>query len=332
MAYTRQLGIDFWFEFDNLFLWNPTPQSADALRRAYDFGNGGPEFDRPVDLLRTSYSSGTHPASFVSSLTPNRAGFVDLARLQMGVVTGHLPNRDDIRSAFEDFGQGVLFDDRRMDGWKVHKMDGSPEDWVGYQRWNAFARAIQLFGEQADDWLHLNRCIALAWAIQTEANPADDSRTNPGLPGARMDALRAVWMSTTAKTLDWAFTTHRYHAPTLEEITAQSTATVAATGYGRVQQILQTATPTGNPLHRQAGVSQGRFWLKPYDVFVNLSIYNHKLIADPGPDRGKNSALVQVLRGTLAGVPRMPRAPLPPVADADIQFISDWIDAGAPEA
>ena len=210
-------------------------------------------------------------------------------------------------------------------------MDGSPEDWVGYQRWNAFARAVQLFGHRPEDWLHLNRCVGLAWAIQTEARPADDKADNPALPAARRDRLRNSWLSMTVGVLDWAFTSHRYHAPTPEEIDSRLGTVAAPTGYARVQQILQDATPTGNPRHPQAGVNQGRFWTKPYAEFLGLSIYTQKLIADPGVDRGANSALVKALRGTLAGFPRMPRAPLPPVSDANIQFISDWIDSGSPE-
>ncbi len=331
MAYSTQTGMDFWFEFDDSFLWNPSQQAIDALTRTYDFGNGFPELDRPVDLLRTSVGTATHPASFIAGCSPNKQGFIDLARLQFKIIDKHLANESDIQSAFEDFAQGVLFDDRRIDGAKVHKMDGDPEDWVGYHRWHAFVRAVQLFGETPDRWHHLNRCMGLAWGIQTEARPKDDDRTNPRLLNARLNELRSTWMTLPVDVLDWAFTSHRFHAPTTAEIAAKMTPT-APTGYALVQKILEDATPSGNPRHRQAGVNQGRFWTKPYAEFLGLSVYNHGLIAPAGPNRGDRSALVQVLRGTLVGVPRMPRAPLPPISDANIQVISDWIDAGMPES
>lgn len=328
MIYTSAIGMEFWYEFDNLFLWNPTPAANDALSRGFDFGGGGPDFDYPVDLLRASFPTPTHPADFISGLSRNRPGLIDVGELQSNLIGRYLPGRDDIQAAFEDFAQGVLFDDRRVDGWKVHKMDGNPENWVGYHRWNAFARIMQLFGHRPDDWLHLNRCIGLAWAIQTEARPQDDLANNLPLSSARLSVLREVWMSMKVATLDWAFTSHRFSAPPPEEIVARTASTVALTGFARIQQILQNATPTGNPAHG----GSGRFWLKPYTTFIGLSIYGHKLIADPGPNRGANSAIVKVLRGTLPGIPRMPRTPLPPVPDPEIQFISDWIDSGAPEA
>lgn len=330
MPYTRDIGREFWFQFDNSFLFSPSAAAVTALEVAYTF-DGTFNLDRPVDLFRASHGGTGHPAPFLTGIQPNRAGMIDLARLQVAIFDAHLATEDDVRNAFEDFAQGVLLDTRRLPGLQTHKMDGTPEDWVGYHRWNAFARAIALLGEDVSRWQFLDHCIGLAWAIQTEARPVDDI-ANPGLSAARLTALRDRWMKLSTKTLDWAFAANRFRAPTIAEIDTFEGVTPTLTGYARVQQILETATPSGNPMHRQSGVALGRFWLKPYAEFITLSVYNRQLIADPGPSRGADSALVKVLRGTLTGVPRMPRAPLPPVPDPEIQFISDWIDAGMPPA
>ena len=76
---------------------------------------------------------------------------------------------------------------------------------------------------------------------------------------------------------------------------------------------------------------QGRFWLLPLNEFLALPpIYGQQLIADPGPDRGARSALVGILKNELPDFPQMPLN-RPPVAENNIQYIRDWIDAGFPE-
>lgn len=102
-----------------------------------------------------------------------------------------------------------------------------------------------------------------------------------------------------------------------------------ATHYEHVQQILANAAAGAFPNHD----GHGRFWQLELADFKILTIYGVQLIADPGPNRGRDSGLVRALRGegpfdgTLFG--RMPLG-RPPVAPADIQFIEDWIDADLP--
>ena len=61
------------------------------------------------------------------------------------------------RRAFEDFGQGVLFDARhgRRDGDNVHKMDvsGPNNPPIGYHRWHIFIQATVFAGGDCDRWL-----------------------------------------------------------------------------------------------------------------------------------------------------------------------------------
>ncbi len=325
---SRADSIDFWYDFDNQTLFQRTPAMSDALNRAYF--QHGMTFDSVAESLRTSFARPDHPAAFVALLQPAAQGMLDLAALQLGIVDTHLKNEDAIREAFEDFGQGVLNDNRppRPPGRRIHMMDGTPDNWVGYQRWHAFMRAVQLLGGNAGRWLHLNRSMALAWAIQTEADPPVDVATNPGLPVARLAELRAAWMAFTPAKLDWAFANHRFRAPSIDVLRGSGTWSNAAPGrYAQVQQLLNDAAGTLNPMHD----GHARFWLLPYAQFMALPpIYGEQLIADPGANRGDRSALVKVLRGTLPGFPQMPLN-RPPLPTAQIDFIRDWIDADCPE-
>jgi len=330
MAYTRDKGRDFFFDFDNQTLFQRTPEVEDALARAYF--NHGLSFDSVMSALRVSFAGKDHPAHFESVIQPGMDGFLDLAAIQLGIMGAHLVDNAEIQNAFEDFGQGVLFDSRpsRPSGRRIHMMDGSPETWVGYHRWHAFARAAMLLGADPR-WLHVNRCIALAWAIQTEADPPLDNPSNPGLASGRLQELRDAWMSLPAVKLDWAFV-NSTRAPMPSLLPAWSP---PLGRYAKVQQILSTAATDGTPFHIDAdGVERGRFWELPYSDFMALPpIYDYALIAPPGPNRGERSNVVKVLKGPLTNPTPIPRMPLnrPKVADADIKFIQDWIDADCPE-
>lgn len=333
MAYTRAQGRDFWFDFDNQTLFQRTPEINDALNRAY-FAHGL-DFDLVMRGLRTSFVAPDHPALFRNLVQVGEQGFVDLAQIQLGIMLTHLEDVAGIQSAFEDFGQGVLFDDRpgRPPSRRIHMMDGTPETWVGYHRWHAFARAAVLMGADSPRWLHVNRCIALAWAIQSEANPALDRPDNPGLPADRLQELRSVWMGLPVEKLDWAFVNHRNRAPAANLLPAWQP---ELGRYARVQQILIEASPIGSPQHPGPdGIPLQRFWERSYADFMAITtVYAIQVIADPGPDRGARSGLIQMLKGieptTFDGF-RMPPLPRPPVSPENIQFIQDWIDADCPE-
>jgi hypothetical protein len=332
MAYTRDKGRDFWFDFDNQTLFQRTPEVTDALNRAY-FAHGL-NFDSVMSGLRLSFAAADHPTQFVALVKVGQQGFVDLAQIQIGIMLMHLEDAASIQSAFEDFGQGVLFDNRpgRPLGRRIHMMDGTPDTWVGYHRWHAFARAAILLGADANLWLHIDRCIALAWAIQTEANPTVDRPDNPGLPADRLQALRNAWMSLPVEKLDWAFVNHRTRAPMTSLLPEWQ---VELGRYARVQQILSDAAVVGSPQHLGAdGLPMQRFWERAYADFMAITtVWGIQLIADPGPQRGERSGLVQMLKGIEPTFPGMVMPPPPnqPLSAVDIQFIQDWIDANCPE-
>ena len=104
-----------------------------------------------------------------------RTGFIDLANAQVKIFDKHF-NRDmdALTQAFQDFGQGVLYDPRppRVRTHLIHMMDGTPADWVGYRRWHAFVRAAILSSADRAFWGEILRRIAVASrGVQTEKNP-----------------------------------------------------------------------------------------------------------------------------------------------------------------
>jgi hypothetical protein len=325
MPYTRDQAREFWFDFDNQARFSTTFDAAYA--RAYF--DHGLTFDSIMNALKTSFARADHPVHFQDVVRPGTDGFIELADLQLAIMDEYFENDDDIQSAFEDFGQGVLFDDRRPAGIKVHMMDGRPTTWVGYHRWHAFARAAVLLGANGR-WERINRCIALAWAIQTKADPLIDGEMNPDLASAHLDDLRQTWTALPIEKIDWAFVNNATAAPEAGLLPAWSP---PMGRYVRVQQLLGDAATDGAPEHvDDTGIAHGRFWELPYADFMSLPpIYGHQLIADPGPNRGERSDLVKVLKGPLPdGIPRMPRF-RPVMKPEDIQFIQDWIDADCPE-
>jgi hypothetical protein len=145
-------------------------------------------------------------------MTPLRAGLQTISTGQLALVDQHLLGDAEImRFSFEDFAQGVLFDDRRPAGVKVHMMDtsGVTNPPIGYHRWYALARAMVFTGIDAARWTQLLSFIALAWAIQSEARPVQDTH-NPPMDAARLQTLRDAWLPRNPDELDNNFDNYPY--------------------------------------------------------------------------------------------------------------------------
>jgi hypothetical protein len=333
---SRQMGADFWYDFDNQTLLQRTREINDAITRAYRPLGGG--LDSLPNIFESSYKSSSHPAQFLAAIAPGKSGFVDLAAAQRKIVSDHFGNdMDSLKSAFQDFGQGVLYDPRapRYPSILVHMIDGSPDDWVGYRRWHAFVRAAMFSGADAVFWLQMLRFIALAWGIQTEMSPTVDAPNNPPMAPSRLQLLTAFWTSADIALLDKAFVTFKQRAPTPEQFQRNSQALLefrieglTISKFDHIKDLLNRAADNGHPRHG----GRGRFWNVTLPEFMQIgTIYGVQLIADTGPQRGARSGLIKALRGQApfgdGGFPRMPMD-RPPVPDPDIAFIESWIDGG----
>jgi hypothetical protein len=211
MAFSRALASDFWLRFDDQFL--PGPQLPPVVRDAYramDF-----DFDGLYGLMVGTRRAGTFPAAFVAGAEAIRPSLETLSREQLGLVDASFPgDADAVRLAFEDFGQGVLFDARRPRGRKVHMMDTSGPDSppIGYHRWHGFNCGFIALGIGAARWLEIARCVGLAWEIQSILKPVQDRTDNPELDPATLASLREKWLGFTADQLDEAFMSEPYPA------------------------------------------------------------------------------------------------------------------------
>jgi hypothetical protein len=127
---------------------------------------------------------------------------VRIADIQTTMIENILGNDwANIQAAFEDFGQGTLFEpdpERQANNDSIHTMDVQDESSppVGYHRWHASIRAIQLLEiSDAAWWENLDRLVGLAWAIQSFARPRQQNTPNPALPPTDLQELRDAWLA-----------------------------------------------------------------------------------------------------------------------------------------
>lgn len=209
MAYSRALGIEFWYQFDRTFL--PTSQTDQAILTAY-FNTAAPDGSR--QRWRSHRDDGTYPQGFITEAQDFRADTLLILERQKAVMDAHFPDRAHLQRAFEDFGQGVLYDARRPTGYKLHTMDAgndyTSQPFVGYHRWHSFLREAIASGAEPSFTLFWNRLVALAWAIQSEVRPLQDEQPPAGDRSQLLDQHRQRWMNATDDELDSAFDSYPF--------------------------------------------------------------------------------------------------------------------------
>jgi hypothetical protein len=193
MAYTPAIGRNFWYQFDLATQYNP-----DFMKIIFRAGGFAIQND-----YRTMRRNGTYPAVFKQKFLPHKDDWIRIADLQTVTVGRILGGGwSDIQAAFEDFGQGTLLDDdpqRKADNNSIHMMDAQDDSPpIGYHRWHASLRAIQLLdiGDR-DWWENLDRLVGLAWAIQSFAKPKQQDAANPAVAAADLQDLRNAWLALT---------------------------------------------------------------------------------------------------------------------------------------
>jgi hypothetical protein len=203
------VAMEFWFEFDNTFV----PQSAPPEVMAAYAQIG--DLDLPMTQFNETRQLRTYPAAFVTAVTPIKPGLQALSGLQLAVLDRHFAgDLAKLQSAFEHFGCGDLFDERRPADNRVHMMDssGPANPPIGYHRWHTIIRAMTVLDIDADRWNAIDRLVALAWAIHAESQPRQDTR-NPAPPQARLTALRTHWLALSPDKLDDAFDAFPFPPP-----------------------------------------------------------------------------------------------------------------------
>lgn len=197
MAYTREEGRAFWYEFDGRTKYDPAMGPV--------IGASGAKVIQ--QKFHDAHSAGTYPASFYHFVEPRAAAWTQLATLQRQIIDQHFAANDaDLQSAFEDFGAGVLYDpapERAAADDMIHTMDTGGAPPIGYHRWHASIRAIQhVLPGDAAWWDSLDHLLGLAWAIQSLAQPQQQDHPNPDIAAADLVELRAKWLPLTPAQLD----------------------------------------------------------------------------------------------------------------------------------
>jgi hypothetical protein len=208
MIYTQHLANDFWYEFDNTFFWRLESAMDTAI------GNSG-DIDILYDKHRTN---GTYPSGYIDELgeDKNRAdSILFVAQNQFQIIIKYFQN--DIQSqqkAFEDFGQGILYDSRspRSKDRRIHMMD---ENRSGYRFWHIFIRtAVLLTKDISIDilhrWLDIDRHIGLASGIHLKQHPSQSNASgqdpkNPEIDPSVLKQLQDIWLKCTFSQLDDLF-------------------------------------------------------------------------------------------------------------------------------
>ncbi|SMD26437.1 hypothetical protein SAMN05661093_10020 [Kibdelosporangium aridum] len=201
---------EFWYEFDNVALFDASPE----MLAAYDAINnytGGPDFFTFTLLNRwlEAIASPGYPHTYTDYVTPIREPLQVISGVQLSVMDKYYrPYSREIVDAYAYFGQGVLFDPRRTDfEAEVHTMDGDPP--IGYHVWYAIQRAMMLLGIDTARWVRISPLVGFAWALQSIAKPNHRS-PNPGLPMAQVNRLAAQWLPKSVNKLDQDFRSTPY--------------------------------------------------------------------------------------------------------------------------
>jgi hypothetical protein len=201
---SRQQIMDFWYKFDNTFHFQIDP-TVDQYYQELFYNFPEERFDHLNVRWLFHKRNQSYPDGLLSELSSLKPSIVGLANEQMKLINSSLHrNLDLIQKAFEDFGQGILYDDRRA--LKLHKMDGQPpHPLVGYFRWHTFIRIAGLFPEYDQLWPQIDQYVGLAWAIQSIAPIQEQDPNNPGLDDLTLDQLRKKWLSMQPQDLDDQF-------------------------------------------------------------------------------------------------------------------------------
>ncbi|NYT96201.1 hypothetical protein [Salinispora sp. H7-4] len=155
-------------------------------------------------------TSGNYPHDYREAWRPLRPQLQLLSEIQLSMLdTYYRRNFGGLMSAFLDFGQGVLWDPRRPDPYRVHIMNGDPTP--GYHVWHAYIRAMDLLNVDADRWRSIERLVGAAWHVQSLAKPAYNAPNTPLEPIVVADVKR-LWLRRSTEEIDEAFESNPYPA------------------------------------------------------------------------------------------------------------------------
>lgn len=202
--------MDFWYKFDDFFMFHIPTEISDALRVVDPYGN-------LLNLFFFYQRSHQIETGFQTDLQNIKTSIKTLADNIIRILDESFEgNEMTEQNAFELFAQGLLFDNgldanglpRRPAGDKIHMMDSGL---IGFIVWHAFVRAVLIL-DLADDenrWVRVDRNISLAAAIlaaEIEAGQepvqSEDPLQNKPLDLNLITELRSIWLTLTPEQID----------------------------------------------------------------------------------------------------------------------------------
>jgi hypothetical protein len=207
MSSQTDKAMDFWYSYDDFFLFHSPDNIKLAIRQVDPYG-------RLVELFYHHRRRGTLNSEFITELQNVKDSINLLADNSRRIFEEFF--EDDVnleQTSFELFAQGLLYDDRldsnglprRPAGDKIHMMDSGI---TGYVVWHAFARAVELLG-LTDRMPQTDRHIALAAGILAalikSGRPpvqSNDPSNNKPLDPASLDELRSSWLNFQPEEID----------------------------------------------------------------------------------------------------------------------------------
>lgn len=214
--YTPQLAMDFWIEFNNHFLWFSTPELKQTMGPLFANGEMYTYFQ-----LQNALENGQFPKSFANYAEQYRDNLATIFNDQDQILNKYFGDSTmNQQRAFEDFGQGTLYDVRRekkdpFNFWPVHSMDAdyaNNQPPVGYYSWYSFLRAYTVLNNITDGkWLTLATHIALGAAVQNNMKPkgieggVKENPNNPPIGSDVLEEFRNKYLPMNFEALDQAF-------------------------------------------------------------------------------------------------------------------------------
>jgi len=185
IKYTRELGNKFWFEFDYPFnsTFRDIGQNMNNLIGiAFNIFN---EYKKNYDKINLKLDEAKFKKT-VEEMHENDNIF-SLTNEQWKIMNDNLKDLENLKNAFEDFGQGILYDadhddlrTARIEGipqydpvtgnlmlFRIHKMDTN----TMWKWWHSFIRAVVLIKPEEKKWFEIDKLIAYAYIIDFYVKP-----------------------------------------------------------------------------------------------------------------------------------------------------------------
>ncbi|WP_410671887.1 hypothetical protein [Amycolatopsis sp. cmx-4-68] len=201
---------EVWYQLDEQSLFHRAQEIQDAYAVLFPFIQQNAPEGLYAKWRELSREPG-YPGNYAEFVKPIEQPLRTLSKLQLDNFDRFYRwDHEGLVNAFAAFGQGILFDPRRVaEESEVHTMNGNPPS--GYHFWHSIQRAQMFLDIDRHRWARINPLLGFAWALQSIAKP-DHRHVNPALPREQVRAAARYWLPRTPAQLDRDFQSSPYPA------------------------------------------------------------------------------------------------------------------------